>query len=399
MVQPGPLGFGIDDGETLPAADLGKPYSYQVAVDGGHEPYTFDADGLPAGLDIDEDGRISGSNRPLQQPPRMTPAPPQTPDSTPAGWRWGAVITTGRRRIGRGGAVAKVEPMSENTKAAIAEFLEAVRPGELLKPRYTDPAQIGWLMGPWEELVMRAGKVIVITDPQDLQDDLRVKKAHAKRAARRNGSYVLLVVPVGREYVRVGGLDAAYAWQVNNRVGLQAVRWLRKVLELGIPEGYGDRTHQRRSVQTGRLFAALAQIDPTLERIRQRGRILRVRQLHNETDLQVGERRKHRVHDSRIDHDHGTIRQLRRRHAPDGAPNHPFQQSTKHPPLGGGCFCFGLDHPHVFPVGEVSVHNPSAQHVPVGELREPPSRGVTRPLEGGDRRVDHPVRLVEGHLT
>lgn len=136
--------------------------------------------------------------------------------------------------------MAKVEPMSENTKAAIAEFLEAVRPGELLTIRYTDPAQIGWLMGPWEELVMRAGKVIVITDPQDLQDDLRVKKAHAKRAARRNGSYVLLVVPVGREYVRVGGRDAAYAWQANNRVGLQAVRWLRKVLELGIPEGYGD---------------------------------------------------------------------------------------------------------------------------------------------------------------
>jgi hypothetical protein len=46
--------------DELPDGVEGQEYEYQLEGDGGREPYTWDAEGLPEGLEINEDGEITG---------------------------------------------------------------------------------------------------------------------------------------------------------------------------------------------------------------------------------------------------------------------------------------------------------------------------------------------------
>jgi hypothetical protein len=46
--------------DELPDGVEGQEYEYQLEGEGGREPYTWDAEGLPEGLEISEDGEISG---------------------------------------------------------------------------------------------------------------------------------------------------------------------------------------------------------------------------------------------------------------------------------------------------------------------------------------------------
>jgi len=65
-----PATLTITTGTQLPDGTLGAPYSFQMSASGGVPPYTWSANGLPAGLTIDPNsGTISGTMGAAAPPP------------------------------------------------------------------------------------------------------------------------------------------------------------------------------------------------------------------------------------------------------------------------------------------------------------------------------------------